>query len=145
MIEEISLIRRISCRDRLRAWITVSLCVVGVEYAIRLRDKILLAKDFNRGSLIFLEAQRPCYIVSYLRLLYESSNYINTASLVSVLVPVLVLVRGSVLVRVSVLVPSLVYCVTKLYRFKQSFESLTRHPADLELPRRLTPYRAYQI
>jgi len=98
MVGEISLIRRIRCRDRLRAWITVSLCVVGVEYAIRLRDKILLAKDFNRGSLIFLEVQRPCYIVSYLRLLYESSNYINTASLVSVLVPVSVLVRGSVLI-----------------------------------------------
>lgn len=64
MIEEISLIRRISCRDRLRAWITVSLCVVGVEYAIRLRDKILLAKDFNRGSLTFLEVQRPRYIDS---------------------------------------------------------------------------------
>jgi len=39
---------------------------------------------------------------------------------------------------------TLLLIVTKLYRFRQSLESLTRRPADLELPRRLTPYRAYR-
>ena len=40
---------------------------------------------------------------------------------------------------------SLYIAVTKLYRFKQSLESLTQHPADLKLPRQLTPYQAYRI